>query len=164
MGYSKITSQLTRLPINVLAQVVFHLLGNPPVIAPTSNLVLSETRDLSLEESFRDVHSLLCTCSALRHLDLPSSIWRLWIFSSVARFTSSLISRWRANPGSLSSTNDVLSALDEVFADPIRHALARHGYREVWDWWSYSLAWRSRRRVWYCMIHACSAARDADWW
>jgi hypothetical protein len=36
--------------------------------------------------------------------------------------------------------------------------------REVFLWWTYSPAWRSRKRVWYCVVHASATARDADWW
>ncbi|RXK38120.1 hypothetical protein M231_04581 [Tremella mesenterica] len=35
---------------------------------------------------------------------------------------------------------------------------------DVWNWWAYSDAWRSRRRIWYCVVHASATARDADWW
>ena len=157
-------SHLTRLPTHVLTQIAFHLLGDPPGITCTTGLVLGPTQNLLREECSRDFHSFLRTCSSLRHLELASSMWRLCIFDSVARFTSSLISRWKANPDGLGSSSNVWIVLDEVFAEPIRLAMTRHGAIEVWRWWSYSLAWRSRRRVWRCMIHACSAARDADWW
>lgn len=36
--------------------------------------------------------------------------------------------------------------------------------RDVFMWWRYGEGWRSRRRVWYCVVHATTTARDADWW
>jgi hypothetical protein len=36
--------------------------------------------------------------------------------------------------------------------------------RDVFMWWRYGHGWRSRRRVWYCVVHATTTARDADWW
>ena len=36
--------------------------------------------------------------------------------------------------------------------------------RDVFMWWTFSPAWRSRRRIWYCAVHAAATARDADWW
>jgi len=36
--------------------------------------------------------------------------------------------------------------------------------RDIFMWWTYSPAWRSRRRVWYAVVHATATARDADWW
>ncbi|KAI9637241.1 uncharacterized protein MKK02DRAFT_43161 [Dioszegia hungarica] len=35
--------------------------------------------------------------------------------------------------------------------------------REVYSWWAFSPAWRSRRRVWRCVVYGCAQARDADW-
>ena len=36
--------------------------------------------------------------------------------------------------------------------------------RDIFMWWTYSPAWRSRRRIWHCVVHASATARDADWW
>ena len=36
--------------------------------------------------------------------------------------------------------------------------------RDIFMWWTFSPAWRSRRRIWYCAVHAAATARDADWW
>jgi hypothetical protein len=81
----------------------------------------------------------------------------------------------------------VWAALDENMMEPIQDALKRaevtaetkmqlrpwneggeqvRGYsaRDVLYWWLYSEAWRSRRRVWYCVIQASATARNADWW
>jgi hypothetical protein len=77
-------------------------------------------------------------------------------------------------------------ALEEAFMVPVKEALKRAEEttkkrsacsiwqeeddvvgltaRDVLYWWLYSDAWRSRRRVWHCAVHASSTARDADWW
>ncbi|OCF40511.1 hypothetical protein I317_05681 [Kwoniella heveanensis CBS 569] len=36
--------------------------------------------------------------------------------------------------------------------------------KDVWIWWHYDPRWKSRRRVWWCVVHGCATARDADWW
>ncbi|WVF72619.1 hypothetical protein IAT40_007437 [Kwoniella sp. CBS 6097] len=38
------------------------------------------------------------------------------------------------------------------------------GARDVWYWWNYDRGWKSRRRVWWCVVQGCATARDADWW
>ena len=42
--------------------------------------------------------------------------------------------------------------------------LERYTSRDVFYWWKYGDEWRSRRRVWHCVVHGCATARDADWW
>lgn len=34
--------------------------------------------------------------------------------------------------------------------------------RDVFFWWMFSPAWRSRRRVWRCVVSGCAKARDAN--
>ncbi|WVQ99826.1 hypothetical protein IAU59_006969 [Kwoniella sp. CBS 9459] len=36
--------------------------------------------------------------------------------------------------------------------------------RDIWYWWNYEKGWKSRRRVWWCVVQGCATARDADWW
>ncbi|WWC90892.1 uncharacterized protein L201_005829 [Kwoniella dendrophila CBS 6074] len=36
--------------------------------------------------------------------------------------------------------------------------------KDIWFWWNYDKHWKSRRKVWRCVVHATATARDADWW
>ena len=104
---------------------------------------------------------------------------------AVDRFRDDLVARWRANPSGTGGVGQVWIALEEAFMVPVKGALKRvetatqrRSNCSIWDeedvvglsardvlyWWLYSDAWRSRRRVWSCAVHAAGTARDADWW
>ncbi len=161
------TNHLTTLPPHILSQIALQLLDEPSFDRLDPTAITIRIHNLIPDDSICDFHNLLRTCTTLKYLDLPSSVWKLLTLDSVARFTSSLLTRWRANPVGVGTASNLWIALDEAFFEPIKIEFVNPdgvSMRDVWEWWSYSDGWRSRRRKWYCMIHACSTARDADWW
>ena len=132
-----------------------------------------------------DILSFTRTCSVLRQVHLAREVWSRMTLDSVARFRRALQNRWRANPNGVGSMAQLHIALDEAFQTPIQDQLAlakcrnaswsdmadpntqyerKLTPRDIFYWWAYDLNWRSRRRVWYCVVHGCATARDADWW
>jgi hypothetical protein len=138
-----------------------------------------------------DFLSLLNTCWDLRSLALPRNLWEVLIRDSVSAWMLDVLRRWRANPTGVGSASQLSLALDEHFVNLIERAIANiprsetsvlaiacggedegpgdgvvpeYTARDVWTWWMYDERWRSRRRVWHCVVHACATARDADWW
>ncbi len=180
-------SILANLPLNIRTQITLCLLdqpapaerascGKPPVSIATHLLDL---------KSISAFHSLTRTCHAFRHSQiLSSNTWKDLLLDSVDRYRLSLLSRWRANPSGVGSATGLLEALDQTFVDVIKGALTMvqadlagsddigsqrrqsevKTVKDVYDWWLYDETWRSRRRIWYSVVHACATARDADWW
>jgi hypothetical protein len=159
------------MPPHILTQIALHLLGDTlPDPAPKSD---HQTKLLP-EESIIDLLSLTRTCSHLRDIHIASHVWHTVVLHQVLRFKLALLARWRANPTGVGSASNLFIALDEDFAVPVEKALADGRFvredgqgwtaQDVLHWWMYDPAWRSRRRVWTCVVHACATARDADWW
>lgn len=132
-------------------------------------------------------HFLAFTRSSvlLRHLDVPSAYWRMMTTHQVQRWRLTMLNRWRANPTGVGSASNLWIALDEEVVDPIERIIKDFESRrrlvssdtdedhtvdpvpsasDVFHWWAYDPTWRSKRRVWSCVVHACATARDADWW
>ncbi|WVW85835.1 hypothetical protein I302_107873 [Kwoniella bestiolae CBS 10118] len=134
------------------------------------------------------------TCSTTYHFPLPSHIWRLLVVDSVKVYRNGLLQRWRANPTGVGSALQLWESLGEEFDQPVNtviesvmrnnQKLSLHSegsgsdheaggeekreydcdMKDVWVWWNYSKEWKSKRRVWKCVVHATATARDADWW
>ena len=184
------TSALALLPQVIQLEIIAQLLSQPGEASgsPTGSDSKSSLAKLLPEDDVNSFIALTQTCAAFRHLEVPSSTWETLILDNVRRWTLSLLNRWRANPSGVGSASQLWIALNEDFEEPVKVALAsareRRGYgqpgegedgqdgdqkpgyrvRDVWTWWAYNDAWRSRRRVWYCVVHGCATARDADWW
>ncbi|WVQ81705.1 hypothetical protein IAT38_003830 [Cryptococcus sp. DSM 104549] len=188
------TSRLSALPFPILDQIFLALLDEPSLAPPpntpstTSNSSSSSSPLLS-PSALASFFSLRNTCSELYHFPSPSPLWALITLDSVRRFRIDLLARWRANPTGVGSAAQLWLALESEFWEPVKRALAEakriggdgggetaeeaEGAREVkaqwtakdvWEWWRFDERWRSRRRVWYCVVHGCATARDADWW
>ena len=180
------TSRLLSLPEHLLVHIALDLLRVPQIPNDTNT---NSTSRLLLVNVISDLLAFLRTSFDLRHLSPPSWLWKRILFDSVARFKLGLLSRWRAIPTGVGSTIQLAIALDQAFSVPIEKAFDevehdREGFedagpvpaelgvqdvfrwwaQDVFRWWAYSEGWRSRRRVWYCVVHACATARDADWW
>ncbi|WVQ74735.1 hypothetical protein IAR50_004340 [Cryptococcus sp. DSM 104548] len=118
-----------------------------------------------------DFLSLARACSDFWHYPLPSNIWATLVIDDVRRWKVTTFSRWRANPSGVGSALHLSNALEASFFLPILQALrvsqeeeAEWKAKDVWAWWRFGTGWRNRRRVWYCVVHGCATARDADWW
>lgn len=126
------------------------------------------------------------TSQAFRQLHLPETTWSQLALAAVNRFRDEQCQRWRASPTGSGSVAPIWIAIDQNFVTHIEEALKEvdrsrdsagsvlsedtdtasvmtMSARDVLYWWLYSDAWRSRRRVWHCVIYACAAARNADW-
>lgn len=172
----KQSARLLELPSHILCQIALELLGDPCLSSQCVEQVhLSKTK-LVAEVDIANFLSFTRTCTQLRSLDMPSALWRLLTLHSVHHWKLSLLSRWRANPTGVGSASNLWIGLDEDFVMPIEKALSDAKYaftevnvdgfgtRDVFQWWMYDHGWRSRRRVWHSVVHACATARDADWW
>lgn len=158
-------SSLLSLPTHILIQIAYHLLADLPPNTLESDSIINRVHHLLPPSAPNDLLALLRSCAEMRYLDIPPVIWKLLVLEAIARYTASLLKRWRANPTGVGTASNLCLALDEAFTEPLRVALSlSFPAREVWRWWTYDEKWRSRRRVWYCVVHACSTARDADRW
>lgn len=172
----KQTSKLLNLPSHILSQIAFEFLGNPPLDSASVEKVQSGKTKLASEETISQFLAFTRTCSQTRQLDLPSSLWRLLALHHAHHWKLAMLSRWRANPTGVGSASTLWISLDEDFATPLEKALSEvkypftegnkdgYGARDVFQWWMYDPGWRSRRRIWHSVVHACATARDADWW
>lgn len=157
------------------------------IITNIAQLVLLEDEEQPIDPA-QDLEDLLSLCRAsqsFRQLYLPQSTWSRLVVLAVDRFRDDLVQRWRANPSGTGGVGQVWIALEEAFMVPVKEALKRAeevierrfkfpnweeedvvglSARDVLYWWLYSDAWRSRRRIWTCAVHASSTARNADWW
>ncbi|WVQ68258.1 uncharacterized protein L199_006465 [Kwoniella botswanensis] len=131
------------------------------------------------------------TCSTLDHLQIPSYVWRTLVEDSVKVYRNGLLQRWRANPTGVGSAMQLWESLEDDFDNSVNKVIqqaiknnqnqnqdqdrypsvegqqgVRSGYdmKDVWLWWNYNLQWKSKRRIWKCVVHATATARDADWW
>ncbi|KAK4687565.1 hypothetical protein P7C73_g2550, partial [Tremellales sp. Uapishka_1] len=162
----KQSSAFANLPETILLDIALHNIAlhdmndeNPP------NQLLSS-------DTISNLDNLLKTCSAAYHLSIPTETWKLLIYSSVKQFIHNLMGRWRANPSGVGPAASLGNALEESFLEPVQKVIREQAAgdmegvtgRDIYKWWKYSLGWRSRRRVWYCVVHGCSTARDSDWW
>ena len=157
------------------------------IITNIAQLVLhdDENQQVNPSQNLQDLLSLCRTSQSFRQLHLPQSTWSKLVVCAVDRFRDDLVARWRANPSGTGGIGQVCIALEEAFMVPVKEALKcavsvtqRRSDCSIWDeedvvglsardvlyWWLYSEAWRSRRRVWTCAVHAAGTARDADWW
>jgi hypothetical protein len=158
------------------------------IITNIAQLVLhdGEEQPTNTSQDLQDLLSLCRTSQAFRQLHLPQSTWSKLVIQAVDRYRDDLVQRWRANPSGTGGVGQVWIALEEAFMVPIKEALKsaegnsqRRLKCSIWEeeeevsglttrdvlyWWLYSDAWRSRRRVWTCAVHAASTARNADWW
>jgi hypothetical protein len=187
-------SQFLKLPDHIHLQILLQLLENPDLAThdpSRSKSGQAQPYKLLRPDGIADYLSLLNTCWDLRSLPLPLHLWEVLIRNSVSAWRLDVLRRWRANPTGVGSASQLSLALDEHFVNPIERAIANiprsktsvlasaypgedegeadgvvPGYtaRDVWTWWMYDQRWRSRRRVWHCVVHACATARDADWW
>jgi len=150
--------------------------------------------DRNVSPAFGDMSALLSTCSQMRYLDIPPSIWRRCTEADLANWKAGLLHRWKTSASGGVIINQLGHVLEEEFAQAIRIAFDRisrgksalrradlafsqdvssitldqgsaeqYTARDVFDWWRYGEVWQSRRRVWYCVVHASATARDADW-
>jgi hypothetical protein len=128
------------------------------------------------ENGIIDLLSLMRTCSRLRDdTPIPTKSWHVVTLQQVFRFRNALTARYDDVPTGRTSAFHLLLTLNEEFAAPVEKALAdarsasvgeedeRWTAQDVFRWWTYDPAWRSRRRVWTCAVHACATARDAEW-
>ncbi|ODN80182.1 hypothetical protein L198_07838 [Cryptococcus wingfieldii CBS 7118] len=167
------TSILTTLPYTIIYSIFLSSLENPD-LPDVSQLTSSPTKTLPKllnPSAINDFLSLARTCSDLWHYPLSSNIWALLVLDDVRRWKVTTLSRWRANPSGVGSALHLSDALDASFVDPIIKSLgasreegAEWKAKDVWSWWKFGNGWKSRRRVWYCVVHGCATARDADWW
>jgi hypothetical protein len=186
-------SPFLKLPDHIHIQILLQLLDNPDLAPHDPSRSKSgqvQAYKLLRADGINDFLSLLKTCWDLRSLALPQHLWERFIRNSVSAWRLDVLRRWRANPTGVGSASQLSLALDEHFVNPIERAIANiprnktsvltsacareegdgddvvAGYtaRDVWTWWMYDERWRSRRRVWHCVVHACATARDADWW
>ena len=148
-------------------------------------LLTDEKQHVNPSQDLQDLLSLCRTSQSFRQLHLPQSTWSKLVICAVDRFRDDLVARWRANPSGTGGIGQVWIALEEAFMMPVTEALKcaatdthRRSNCSIWHdedvvglsardvlyWWIYSEAWRSRRRVWSCAVHAAATARDADWW
>lgn len=181
-------SPLESLPSTILLEIVQNLLDHPNTTNTESKIVPASLIPLT---KLQDFSSLLGTCPSLRYLDLPSTSWRRITTDLVKHFKLKLLYRWRANPTGVGSAAQLWIALDQNFVEPVARAFAGvsidhrqssvieqnsekpddvrsestgYGARDVYQWWMYDERWRSRWRVWHCVVYGCAEARDADWW
>jgi len=168
-------SPIKALPSHIITNIALLVIqdGEKQPINPTQNL--------------QDLLSLCRTSQSFRQLHLSGSTWARLVICAVDRYRDDLVQRWRANPSGTGGVGQLWIALEEAFMVPIKEALlsAKRGAqrtmdRSIWAeeeeavgglrardvlyWWLYSDAWRSRRRVWHCAVHASATARDSDWW
>jgi hypothetical protein len=157
-------SALLKLPDSVLLHIIDSILEYPSPQDTEKSTLTHRPPDTSIPTLL----TLLQTCTQLRNLILPSSIWKLITLNLIQQFNSSLLERWRASPTGVGSADHSSIALTEHFIEPVEQAFNAAGEdyeaRDVWAWWAHGEGWRSRRRVWYCVIQGCATARDADWW
>lgn len=158
------------LPSHILTQIALDVLENPR--EEEDDLPMSKTK-LIPESSVEDFLSFTRTCYTLNQIDVPTNIWGLLISHSIHRWKLGLLARWRANPTGVGSISQLNINLDAEFVVPVELFVSDLlsndedsglTVRDVFYWWTFDPAWRSRRRVWYCIVHACATARDADWW
>jgi len=171
----KQTSTLAKLPSHVVTNVAQVILRD------------GETQPVNPQQDLNNLLSMCRTSQSFRQLHLPESTWAALAIGAVNRYRDELVQRWRSNPSGRGGIGEVWIALDNMMMQPVKDALAVAeaaaekrsrvslwqedeeegcGYtaRDVLYWWLYSDAWRSRRRVWYCVVHASATARNADWW
>ena len=170
-----LSSPIKALPSHIITNIALLVIqdGEKQPINPAQNL--------------QDLLSLCRTSQSFRQLHLSGSTWARLVICAVDRYRDDLVQRWRANPSGTGGVGQLWIALEEAFMVPIKEALlsAKRGAqrtmdRSIWAeeeeavgglrardvlyWWLYSDAWRSRRRVWHCAVHASATARDSDWW
>ncbi|KAL7423506.1 hypothetical protein Q5752_001086 [Cryptotrichosporon argae] len=147
-----------------------------------------------VELDLSDFTAMRQTCAQLRAAPLPSATWARLARASAASYAHALVRRWTACPLGRARAGPLAAALDADFQAEIHDALVwcRRGSasgadqidvddrpgaaravpapdpdvdaQDVYTWYTYSPAWRSRRRVWTCAVHGTATARDADWW
>lgn len=169
------TSLLPYMPPHVLSSIAGNLLE------PSGPIDHKPAKQLD------DLLAFCRSCTSFRALDLPEQTWRQLTLDAVNRYRNEQCQRWRANPSGVGGVTQVWIAIDKHVVEPVEVALkraehdhrsismmslfddslddvARLSARDVLYWWLYSDAWRSRRRVWHSVVHACAAACNADWW
>ena len=188
------TSRLLDLPSHILTQVALELLYDSkpqPSSLPRdrSPKLPVHKSDLLDPSSIEDFLAFTRVCAATRYLDIPSAIWRELTLHQARRFQVEKVGRWKASPTGGGNCSQLWIALDEDIMERVQVALAQVSFsplsspisgapgkavedeivagcttQDVWRWWAYSPGWRSKRRVWHCVVHAAATARDADWW
>jgi hypothetical protein len=170
------TGVLGNLPNNILISIATATLGD--LHLPSIQDMLDPSADLPVldKSTIKDLFALLHTCRSLYHLDLPSQLWTTIILSSLHDYRLLLLTCWRANPRGVGSASNLLKTVDHEFAEPLKQAMRdtwgiEHvsgvetvTMQDVWRWWMYSDGWRSRRRVWYCVVYGCAVARNSERW
>ncbi|WWD18904.1 hypothetical protein CI109_103360 [Kwoniella shandongensis] len=177
-------SPLLNLPPSILTGISLHLIDIPSVARTNDNDI---SADQLSQSQIRSLTALLLTSKQLYEIYLPSSIWKYMTLSSISHLKYNLLIRWQSTPGGVRDelADQLALVLDEEFAIPVQEALQRAESqssldqnvpaalnfsdkkwttRDVWIWWNSHKGWRSRRRVWECVVNACATARDADWW
>ncbi|ORX38678.1 hypothetical protein BD324DRAFT_650025 [Kockovaella imperatae] len=175
-------SLLLAIPEHILRNIALELVNVPH--DENETIKRNTASRLLPMNDITDLLSFTRTCADCRYLTLPAWLWIRILSDAVARFKLSLLSRWRANPTGVGSTMQLAISLDEAFTAPVEEAVSHLAWdlddvagwdddkhrrtpitaRDLFFWWSYSDSWKSRRRIWYTVVHACATARDADWW
>lgn len=188
------TCAFVNLPSHVHAQMALHLLGLsetdlsfPPYGFDQTTRLLQQQRYLLPSDGVKDVLALARSSVGI---DIPLAIWRTMLLDDINKFKLLLLRGWsgaEASGGPARFIHPMWSAITEAFSSPVDLALdhaqrvrqmghdnesgvdetapaVRWDERDVWQWWKYGEGWRSRRRVWYCVVHACATTRHVDWW
>lgn len=172
---------LTSLPPHILLQITSCLLDPPTTKHHTTPSLTSSAKSIP----HPDLFALLQTCSFLRVPAFSHTFWADIVRDSVGEYKQQLKDRWDTS-GRTEESEDtrLLEVFHREFNGPVDIALkealanntcsylkdsSENGYRkagytarDVWDWWMFSDAWRSKRRVWRSVVYGCARARELN--